>query len=114
MVNLVQDQVVKEKRYTSGPKTVFMTGSQHFSPGDIQFQLVYHRVQCAESIYFELKFGVKGNFGLLISNLSSEMQHQHKILRKIPLCFSSIMIFSPAIPHELVTMATRNDLSSVF
>ena len=26
-----------------------MTGSQHFSPGDIQFQLVYDRGQCVES-----------------------------------------------------------------
>ena len=28
-----------------------MEGSQHFSPGDIQFQLVYDRGQCAESSY---------------------------------------------------------------
>ena len=44
MNNLVQNQVVKEKRYSSSPKTVFMTGSQHFSPSDVQFQLVYDRV----------------------------------------------------------------------
>ena len=30
---------------------VFVTGSQHFSPGDIQFQLVYDKGQCAESSY---------------------------------------------------------------
>ena len=28
----------------------FMTGSQHFSPDDSQFQLVYDRGQCAELI----------------------------------------------------------------
>ena len=28
-----------------------MAGSQHFSPGDIQFQLVYDMGQCAESSY---------------------------------------------------------------
>ena len=26
-----------------------MAGTQHFSPGDIQFQLVYDRGQCTES-----------------------------------------------------------------
>ena len=46
MVYLVQDQVVKEKRYTKQTKNcVFMTGSQHFSQDDIQFQLVYGRGQ---------------------------------------------------------------------
>ena len=30
-----------------------MTGSQHFSPGDIQFQLVHDRDQCAESSYLK-------------------------------------------------------------
>ena len=30
-----------------------MTGSQHFSPGDIQFQLIYDRGQCAESSYLK-------------------------------------------------------------
>ena len=34
MVNLVQDQVVKDKQTKS---CLFMTGSQHFSPGNIQF-----------------------------------------------------------------------------
>ena len=28
-----------------------MAGSQRFSPGDIQFQLVYDRGQCAETSY---------------------------------------------------------------
>ena len=31
-----------------------MARSQHFSPGDIQFQLVYDRGQCAKSSYLEL------------------------------------------------------------
>ena len=30
-----------------------MTGSQHFSPGDVQFQLVYDRGQCAETSYLK-------------------------------------------------------------
>ena len=30
-----------------------MTGSQHFALGDIQFQLVYDRGQCAESSYLK-------------------------------------------------------------
>ena len=30
-----------------------MTGSQHFSPGDIQFQLVHDRGQCAESSHLD-------------------------------------------------------------
>ena len=32
-----------------------MTGSQHFSPGDIQFQLVYDRGQCDESSYLKVQ-----------------------------------------------------------
>ena len=32
----------------------FMTGNQDFSPGDIQFQLVYDRGQCAESSYLKV------------------------------------------------------------
>ena len=38
------------------PDTLFMTGSQHFSPCEIQFPLVYDRGQCAESSYLKLKF----------------------------------------------------------
>ena len=30
-----------------------MAGTQHFSPGDIQFQLVYDRGQCAETSYLK-------------------------------------------------------------
>ena len=30
-----------------------MEGTQHFSPGDIQFQLVYDRGQCAETSYIK-------------------------------------------------------------
>ena len=33
-----------------------MAGSQHFYPGDIQFQLVYDRGQCAELSYLETGF----------------------------------------------------------
>ena len=40
----------------------------------------------------ELKFGVRGNFGLLTSNFNSKTQHQFEILRKMPLVFFSIMI----------------------
>ena len=32
-----------------------MAGTQHFSPGDIQFQLVYDKGQCAESSYLKYK-----------------------------------------------------------
>ena len=39
------------------------------------------------------------------------MQIQHKILRKMSLLFPSIVIFCPALPRELVTMATLNDMS---
>ena len=53
--------------------------------------------------WMELKFGVKGNSGFLISNLISKVQYYFKIVRKMALFFSSIMIFSPAPPHELVT-----------
>ena len=47
---------MKERRYTSGPKTVYLifSGSHHFSPGDIQFQLVYDRGRCAESSYLNV------------------------------------------------------------
>ena len=31
-----------------------MAGSQHFSPGDIQFQIVYERGPCAESSYLKV------------------------------------------------------------
>ena len=65
----------------------------------------------------KLKFGVRGNFRLLISNINSKTQYQFQILNQfqvMPLFFSWIMIFSPALPHELVTMAPMNDLSSIF
>ena len=54
----------------------------------------------------ELKFGVRGNFGLLISNFNSKTQYQFEILRKMPLFFFSTMIFSPALSQEFVTMGT--------
>ena len=41
-------------------------------------------------------------------------QYPIKILRKIPLFFSLTLIFNPAPTNELVTMATKNDLSSIF
>ena len=37
-----------------------MTGSQHFSPGDIQFQLVYDRGKCAESSYLKQNLSWNG------------------------------------------------------
>ena len=55
-----------------------------------------------------------GNSGLLISNHNSKTQYQFEILRKMPLFFFSIMIFSPALPQEFVTMAKMNDLPSIF
>ena len=64
--------------------------------------------------WIKLKFDVRGNLGLLISSFNSKMQYQYKILRKMPLLFFSILIFSPALPHELVAVATMNDLSSIF
>ena len=51
MVNLVQ--VVKEMLLKQSKNCLFMAGSQHFSPGDIQFQLIYDRGQCAESSYLK-------------------------------------------------------------
>ena len=62
----------------------------------------------------KLKFAVRGNFRLLISNLNSKTQYQFEILRTMPLSLSSIMIFSPVLPQELVTMVLMNDLSSIF
>ena len=44
--------------------------------------------------WIKLKFGVRGNFGFLISNLNSKTQYQFEILRKMPLFFSSIMILA--------------------
>ena len=64
---------------------------------------------CIVLQWLKLKFGVRGNYGLLISNPSSKMQYQHKIARKRRF-FLSDHIFSKAISHELVTMATNNDL----
>ena len=37
--------------------------------------------------WIKLKFGVRGNFWLLISNLNSKMQHQFEILRKCHFSF---------------------------
>ena len=56
--------------------------------------------------WIKLKFAVRGNFTLLISNLNSKVQYQ----------FNATFLlldhdFSSAFPHELVTMATMNDLS---
>ena len=52
--------------------------------------------------WIKLEFGVRGNFRLLSSNLNSKMQDQFEVLRKCH--FSSLMIFSQTLPHELVTM----------
>ena len=62
----------------------------------------------------KLKFSARTNFGLLTSNLNLKMEHQYKILTKTPVFFSLIMIFSPSVPHELLTMAKMNDLLSIF
>ena len=63
--------------------------------------------------WVELKFGVKGNLRRLISNLNPKTQYQFEILRKCH--FSSLRSwFIQALPHELVTMATMNNLSSIF
>ena len=52
-----------------------MTETQHFSPGDIQFQLVYDRGQCADSSYliqhlgwrtFLFQWYITANFSLSI------------------------------------------------
>ena len=40
-----------------------MTGSQHFFPGNIQFQLVYDQGQCDESSYLKGEFRVKYKLG---------------------------------------------------
>ena len=51
--------------------------------------------------WIKLKFGVRGNFRLPISNLNSKTQYHFKILRQ----FHSSSLdndFSPALPHELV------------
>ena len=61
--------------------------------------------------WIELKFCVRGNFGLLISNLNSKTQYQFEILRQMPLFFFLITIFSPALPQEFAIVATMNDLS---
>ena len=44
--------------------------------------------------WINLTFGVGGNFGRLISNLSSKMRYQYKIVRTMPLFFSLIMILA--------------------
>ena len=74
-----------------------------------------------ESLYCLFAFGViklksdlRGNFGLLISNRNSKTQYQLEMLGKMSFFFSSIMILSPKLPQELVTMTTLNDLSSIF
>ena len=54
------------------------------------------------------RLGVIDNVGLPMSNVSSKMQYQYKILKEVPVFFSLIMIFSPALANELVTMAIRN------
>ena len=64
--------------------------------------------------WIKLKFGASGNLGHLSSNLNSKTQDQFQILRKMPLFFSMIMIFSKALPQESVTMATMNNMSLIF
>ena len=41
------------------------------------------------------------------------MQYQFEILRKMSPFLSSIMTFNLAVPQELVTMVTMNDMSSI-
>ena len=50
--------------------------------------------------WIKLKFGVRGNFRLLISNLTSQTQYRFEILRKCHFSSLKIMIFSPALPNE--------------
>ena len=44
--------------------------------------------------WIKLKLGIRGNFGLLISNLNSKTQYQFEIVRGMLIFFFSIMIFS--------------------
>ena len=46
--------------------------------------------------------------------LSTPPPVQNRVNKNRPLFFSSIMIFSGVLSHELVTMAIINDLSSIF
>ena len=38
-----------------------MAGTQHFSPSDVQFQLVYDRGQCIEASYLKVIQPVRGD-----------------------------------------------------
>ena len=64
--------------------------------------------------WIKLKFAVRGNFRLLISNRNSETQYQFENLIKCHFSFLRSWFFSPALPHELVIMATMNVPSSIF
>ena len=51
---LIWYKIKSWKRHpTQADQKLSITGNQHFSPGDIQFQLVYDRGQCAESSYLK-------------------------------------------------------------
>ena len=68
-------------------KTIVWRNNHQF---DVLWQLKKWKVFVV-SFLFD---GLRGNFGLLTWNLCSKTQYQHKILRKVPVFSSEIMIFS--------------------
>ena len=62
-----------------------MAGRQYFSPGDIQFQLVMNRGQCAESSYLNIIFAFRNSyvqfcFVLLLFMLAKEQCCLHEYI----------------------------------
>ena len=58
-----------------------MTGSEHSSPGDIQFRLVYDRGQCADSSYLKLGFHYTANATITTQKQSDYRAEQSNIVR---------------------------------
>ena len=56
-----------------------MAGSQHFSPGDIQFQLVFDRGQCAASSYTKFRLQLK------MADLTESLCRQNKFYETLEL-----------------------------
>ena len=97
----------KEKFYGVIPNSKVRRHNRHFYAATTKKVERLHCFLVFGSI--KLTFGVRGNFGLLISNLNSKMQYRFEILRKMQLffSFSSVIIFSPERLKELVTMETK-------
>ena len=75
--------VIRETLHKQTKNCPFMAGSQHFSPGDIQSQLVYDRGQCAESSYLKVPVTFASTFQADVGKSIGKLQSPQTTLSTV-------------------------------